>query len=211
MQRLQIWTIVGILVIGASTLPMAGQSSGTRDGSWEARLIGSLDTCVQERFRNVDGVFGFRRIVRPEETAHRFRPENIRELEEVRELQRANLQVVLYLAAREVLRSRPDPIDPLLASHVIRGPALVTPDRLQISDAPAPLQLWDESRLALRAFDRGESHRFTVSGWTFVARPVRASDQSCLNCHRADTLRLGDPIGAALYGYKKGGYVRKGG
>jgi hypothetical protein len=203
MQRLQISAIVGILVIGAaSTRPMAGQSSGARDGSWEARLIGSLDACVQERFTNVDNVFGFRRIVRPGETAHRFRPENIRELEEVRELEQANLQVVLYLAAREVLRSSPNP---LLASRVVRGPALVTPDHFEVADAPAPLQLWDESRLALQAFDRGETHRFTVSGWTFVARPVRASEQSCLNCHRADALRLGDPIGAVLYGYKRGG------
>jgi hypothetical protein len=202
MQRLQISAIVGIIVIGVSTHPMAEKSSGSGDGSWEARLIGSLDACVQERFRNVDNLFGFRCIVRPGETAHRFRPENMRELEDVRELQRANLQVVLYLAARQVLRSIPDP---LLASHVIKGPALVTPDQLQVSDAPAPLQLWDESRLALQSFDRGESHRFTVGGWTFVARPVRASDQSCLNCHRADALRLGDPIGAALYGFKKGG------
>jgi hypothetical protein len=120
-------------------------------------------------------------------------------------LEAAHLRVAIYLAGREVLRSRPDPIDALVASLAIRGPALVTPDQLRVSDLPLPSQLWDESRLALQSFGRAKSYGFALREWTFVARPVRASDASCLNCHRADALRLGDPIGAVLYAFKKGG------
>ena len=87
MRRLQICAIAGIVVLGISVRPMAGpQSLDARDARWEVRVIGSLDACVQERFKEVDRVFGFRRIVRPGETAHRFRPENVRELEDPRRI-----------------------------------------------------------------------------------------------------------------------------
>jgi len=72
MRRLQICAIAGIVVLGISVRPMAGPQS--------------LDARVQERFKEVDRVFGFRRIVRPGETAHRFRPENVRELEDPRRI-----------------------------------------------------------------------------------------------------------------------------
>ena len=64
-------------------------------------------------------------------------------------------------------------------------------------------------------FEQTSSYDFTAGGWTFVARPVRASEASCLQCHEADgttrtfpsrdhvpTLRVGDALGALLYGYK---------
>ena len=64
------------------------------------------------------------------------------------------------------------------------------------------------------AFGASESHEFVNSGWTFIARPVRASDENCLACHggreirpslpiATDTsLKIGDALGAAIYGYR---------
>jgi hypothetical protein len=67
----------------------------------------------------------------------------------------------------------------------------------------------------MAAFADAESHEFVAGGWKFIARPVRASDMSCLNCHREEysatfsmqnpsgtPLRIGDPLGVLLYGYR---------
>ena len=53
----------------------------------------------------------------------------------------------------------------------------------------------------MESFVRGDSHEFVNAGWTFIARPVRASDESCVRCHGA-TVKIGESIGAALYGYR---------
>jgi hypothetical protein len=111
----------------------------------------------------------------------------------VRDLEQANLEVVFYLAGRR---------------GVIKGPVTITASTNPAvsSDAPPRARdLWDESQQAMRQFTARESHEFANAGWTFVARPVRASDDGCLGCHRSGTetaLELGDAIGAAIYGYR---------
>jgi hypothetical protein len=63
-----------------------------------------------------------------------------------------------------------------------------------------------------------ESREFDIAGWSFVARPVGASASACLACHNnrhangaagpsvdgttEEPFRLGDPLGAVLYGYQ---------
>jgi hypothetical protein len=77
--------------------------------------------------------------------------------------------------------------------------------------------------LLLREPAAAESWQFAIGRWSFVARPVRASASACLNCHNyrpalvagrsvagseEEPFRLGDPLGAVLYGYQKGPSVR---
>jgi hypothetical protein len=184
------------LVIGATAWisgPTRAQQRETPGRvALEQRVLSSLNDCIQERFKDIKGGFGMSRIAKP--VAHGFRPENVREMASVRELELANLEVVFYLAGRR---------------GIIKGPVAITASSSRAASSAAPpsaRDVWDESQQAMRLFTARESHEFVNSGWTFVARPVRASDQICLRCHRSATgpaLQLGDAIGAALYGYRK--------
>src|SRR5688572_19521028 len=100
------------------------------------------------------------RIIRPGDTAHRFQPENVRELDVVRNLQGANLRVVFYLAGRDVLREMPGP-QSWGVEHgwgIIKGPVHITPETAHRSTTgadiapPRPRDLWDDSRRAMLAF-----------------------------------------------------------
>jgi hypothetical protein len=72
---------------------------------------------------------------------------------------------------------------------------------------------------ALNESGVSDSRAFEIGEWSFVPRPVRASAPACLGCHNRrgangdtrssadeapDAFRLGDPLGAVLYGYQKG-------
>jgi hypothetical protein len=202
-----IGTAAGVLAAAWLAAPMSAAQAG-RPGT--AALIADLNDCIQERFKDVDDTFGFRRIVRLGETPHRFRPENARELGAVRELERARTRVVLFLTGRQVLRPDATTVRPVTGLPMIKGPVLVTSGR-DAADAPRAADLLDDSRRAFAAFDRGDSHEFSTKTWSVAARPVRATDRVCLRCHSADgraflsprdadgSLRLGDALGVVLY------------
>jgi hypothetical protein len=99
--------------------------------------------------------------------------------------------------------------------RLIQGPVLIT--AAQADDLPHPPQLWEYSHAAMTAFAAKDEFEFSQGGWQFIARPVRASDQSCLNCHLQDStriigyqkpdekekrLKMGDPLGVILYAYR---------
>lgn len=69
--------------------------------------IASLNRSIQDRFKEVDRLFGLRRIVVIGDTPHRFRPESVAELSAVQELRDARLRVALYIAGRRVLEQYP--------------------------------------------------------------------------------------------------------
>ena len=208
-------------LMAAITVGSAGQATAPRapvqDRGTRARaLIDELDACLQLRFEDVDEGFGFRRIVKDGDTPHRFHPENTREEVVVRDLEGAGLRVGLYLTGRRVLTGADPAPGTRLWSPLIKGPVEVTgtqrPGDLHV--APS-LDLREESRRAMITFERASSYGFTAGDWTFVAHPVRASEQSCLRCHdangsartvpsrdRVTSLRVGDALGVLLYGYQ---------
>jgi hypothetical protein len=183
----------------------------------ELAVISSLNDCIQARFRDVDEKFGLRRIATPDETPHRFRPENAREIEAVRALERSGMEVILYLTGRQVLGEKPQPatLTDDRAWGLIKGPVLITSSASASAGvaAPKPMDLWDESARAMRVFEKADSYNFVRAGWNFTARPVRATEDICLRCHtgraralgipigEGSTLKLGDAIGVVLYGY----------
>ncbi|HXG91122.1 MAG TPA: hypothetical protein VNN73_01980 [Blastocatellia bacterium] len=183
----------------------------------DARLLSALDECIQQRFKDIDFTFGYRRIIRAGDTPHRFKPENAKEVQAVGELAKSNLKVVFYLAGRSVLGAKPSEPE-LTAGKLIKGPALITLASEMYANLPKASELWDESRKAMLAFEKTNQYDFTVGKWKFAARAVRASEQSCLDCHvsgaaslfpvnsqdaQKRTLRLGDPLGVALYAYER--------
>src|SRR4029453_19249301 len=152
--------VLGGQLSGAGPL-RAAQNRPAAPIDREARLIAALNDCLQERFRDVDERLGIRRIITIGETPHRFKPENVRELSAVDELERARLRLVLYLSGRRVLRVKTDALkaEPGSLWAFIKGPVLVTsvdPERTAVDDfggnsPPEPALLLDESRRALVA------------------------------------------------------------
>ncbi len=189
-------------------------------------LITALDEQIQQRFEDQAKGFGLRRIIYPgnyhETTTWRFSPEDRSELMAVRGLERVGLKVVLYLAGRRVLAGPPanDLASPWARVSSIAGPVLITHADVRspsTPDTPAATDLWDRSRRALEAFSRADVVTFAERGWNFVARPVRATGQRCLECHQSDplpslaasstpprSLQVGDALGVVLYGYQPG-------
>jgi len=177
-------------------------------------IIATLDDCIQKRFLDVDQGFGIRRIIPKGETAHRFKPENAKELSIVGSLRKVGLDMVLYLAGRQILkpewnRNGAD------ARKLVKGPVLMTEtDQL---DSPTTFELFEHTRKAMQMFQTSNKYDFAIRNWRIAARPVRASDASCLKCHFDDQivvlptgaykgesrkLEIGDPLGVVLYAYK---------
>jgi hypothetical protein len=213
------------LLPGRSTATRQNVSQQEGREEAECRLLSLLDNSVQQRFKDIDKGFGYRRIITAGDTPHRFKPENPKELKAVDELRRARMEVFLYVAGRSVLGKVPPDTDPKTYSRMrIKGPASITPtdDYNDTGDLPRPDQLWDQARAAMLAFHlSGDTHKFTIGKWKFSARPVFASEQSCVDCHNtrvthrylpspggalqevnSNALRIGDPLGVVLYAYE---------
>lgn len=219
--------IVLALLPGRSTATRQNPSQQEAREEAECRLLSLLDDSVQQRFKDIDKGFGYRRIIAAGDTPHRFKPENPKELKAVDELRRARMEVFLYVAGRGVLGKMPAETEPNNNSRVrIKGPASVTPMTGEFftdhEDLPRAEQLWDEARAAMLAFHiSGDTYKFAIGKWKFSARPVFASEQSCVDCHKSrvthkflpslgaplqevnsNTLRIGDPLGVVLYAYE---------
>ena len=122
-----------------------------------------------------------------------------------------------------MLREEPRPEEPGANPFraIIKGPVLITHatagENASSGAVPAPrsVNLWNESRQALLAFVQRDSFEFAKADWNFIARPVRASDATCLQCHREpyssgirnagepSNLKVGDALGVVLYGYQR--------
>lgn len=178
-------------------------------------LLDELDAHIQLRFQDVNNRLGFNRIAAPgdfHETLRRFKPENEEEERTIAALERAGLNVVVYLAGRALLfASAPaDEGPPPLLRRVIAGPVVVSAASWA---APPPARdLFDEGRRAFARFEREGTHTFSTENWSFVVRPVRASRNVCLKCHNnaafgptagaSPILEVGDALGVVFYGYR---------
>ena len=199
----------------AARAAAAPQTATSAACECEDDLLAALDARIQERFRTVDNRrFGYARMATVRSVPHTFDAENVRETAALVGLERANLRVVMYLASRGVLAADDPSIGNALRMRpLIKGPVVVTPHRAAAGGSaafPAPAALLPDSRRAMRAFAAGvKSTEFAQGDWNFIARPVRVSDDRCLTCHHevsaaaaGNSLRIGDPLGAVLYGYQ---------
>lgn len=201
----------------ASLASIAAQAPHAPSPGERIGLIDGLDALLQRRFEDVDQRFGMTRLTEPgdfHQTLRLFRPENAQEIAAVRALDRAGLQVVLYLAGRALLSGADAPAAPAwpMLRRAMAGPLLLNrPSGLDVRelDLPEPRALVGHGRQAFRQFDRAATHAFALGAWHFDARPVRASRGECLECHRGATAaagrparpapRVGDALGVVLY------------
>jgi len=233
MQRVLIRaTAIASVVAAFSTNPGATPRRGEHSRAAAAKAIDALDRCVQERFVRIEKGFGISRISTAMHNTRQFVPTNDVENRAVGDFEALGLRVVMYVASRQLPRFGPlgDAIPP-----AIQGPVFVSPiphvltrnpsgapmevraDSQLLNDLPNDADVRTQGLLFLRAPAAAESWQFAIGRWSFVARPVRASESACLNCHNyrpAGTaspsvgdstdgpFRMGDPIGAVLYGYQ---------
>jgi hypothetical protein len=231
---------VSALHFSAAAAKPTDKTKSAQDESIDCALSAFNDS-IQERFKVVDRYFGYKRIIRPDDSAHNFKPDKAKEFKDVGELKAAHLTVALYLTSRAVLgeplKGKNGVIDEKYDNDLnarflpqnalgraIKGPAVITGKDEQFSDLPKRSELWEQSRIALKSFDHNDNYDFTMKGWQFSARPVRASQESCLQCHnpnyagpapmvvdiktgkeveKKDGLKLGDTLGVVLYAYKQ--------
>jgi hypothetical protein len=175
--------------------------------------------------------------------SHLFVAESESEAAMVHRFDAAGAQVVMYLAGHDLPRRGPQggrvsPRPP------VQGPVFVHPmpsrlviaadgsavkseplsvfntlkdgrDERMFRNVPGAAQLKARAVESLGAMWQQDSHAFEVGDWKFIARPIRATAQSCLNCHNwrpqaeganptsneeaLEQFRLGDPLGAVLY------------
>ena len=185
------------VIAAATTAALCGSvlAAGSADDP-----IASLNQAIQDRFKDVDTLFGLRRIVVLGDTPHRFRPETVSEFGVVRELDEAGLRVAMYVAGRRVLEREPDlttkvPFE--LNRRVIFGPVAVT-DPAALAGLPEAVELIDEGRSAFRTLVLRDRYDFERADWTFTARAIRASSKECLTCHKDRSIG-DDPLGVVLY------------
>ncbi len=165
----------------------------------EPNELNQLNDCIQRRFLGRT-TFGMNRILPNQfHGVRQFRPENAAEQAVVNQLGQDGYQVALYLAGRNVL-SAPAPNSLLQPyRYTVQGPAFIT--RLNPEELPRPETLLEESRAA---FSKDQGYEIQKSGWTVALRPLRASNEACVQCHNAAGahVKMNDALGVAMYVYK---------
>jgi hypothetical protein len=207
-------------VVWAATASAHSQEANTRRSSGAEALIDAFDECIQDRFTDLTiNRFGVVRVTPA--SPHAFFANNLREESIVQYLEVARLNVVMYVGGRKLLAEKGYSITPQRGALVLvpgrngaqlDGPILVTPLGYHAPprDAPPAATLIDDATRTLRTFGQSNATSFSAGGWEFAARPVRASSQACLGCHRrvssgasTNALQIGDALGVVLYGYQK--------
>jgi len=201
-------------------------------------IIERLDESVQRRFAEpLPGTLGMSRIIIPSSFGRHFQPdltlkrdflpENVIEQNVVEELERRRLQVGFYLFGAAITQSTAG----ILNFRALKGPGIITretprpaaypgviaiiPAPLPAASAPDSLPDWNAiyplARKAMRSFqDGGKGFDTVFDSWTVAARPVLASQESCVSCHNnpaygrsVQPVKLNQAIGGVLYAFRR--------
>jgi hypothetical protein len=175
--------------------------------------INQLNDCIQTRFL-ARTTFGMSRIVSSGfHGVGPFQPENPTELAVVQRLEQQHYQVALYLAGRnasttlrQIQTTAGYPL--VIAQHRfgVQDPAFITGHQ-SADELPRPDTQLEDSQDALKAFENGEGYNIKRGDWNVALRPLRASNQACVDCHNNRTIgsrvHLGDPLGVVMYVYRR--------
>lgn len=190
--------------------------------------IDSFDEAIQKRFLTEPG-FGGARIApvkpQPLESGHvrSFHPVNDDEKSLLAAFEKNGWKVGLYLFGRTAMPNGKDenPLAKFKVRYRINKPVPITWG-LKEKHLPKSKKLMDEVKSAFIAFqtqsdENKDRYQFTKGDWTYVAKPVRAVNQSCIRCHtdyviteKLDDDRfkfrkraVGDVNGVVVYGFTK--------
>jgi hypothetical protein len=190
MRILASFLALGTALMGATPVRLYPPGSATPEE------IEQLHECIKLRFLDTRS-FGMSRILPNRDRGIRvFHPENPAEQSVLSKLRLQGYEVGLYLAGRRILLERPA-ID--ARRSTVQGPAFMTP--FYKDELPPPELLLADSRRALINFEKGEGYDIQKPGWMVAMRPLRATNESCVQCH--GSVKIGDPLGVALYVYRR--------
>ena len=198
------------------------------DSAPDAETIERFDRAVQNRFLTQPD-FGIRRMVpttpEPLTSVHvgSFSPVNDEERQLIKSFTDAGWKVGLYLFGRRATPNGDDknPLEKFKIQYRINQPVAVTPG-LPEKDLPGAKRLIKEVKNAFLTFQADQeagraTTQFAKDEWTFVARPVRAVNASCIQCHtdyvvtsklddgrfRFRKRAVGDVNGIIVYGFSR--------
>lgn len=227
-------TGVGVLLWNPARHEISGQVPQTSTQGFMERgtsvpaeiLINDFDKVIQERFLTAPS-FGIRRmapLVPPgPENPHfeSFSPGNAAEYSAVNAFAMNGWDVGIYLFGRKVTRRTDTKKEKYDIRYRQFDPIPVTRG-LKKTDFPEGKGLVPEIKQAFVEFTRtgGENEneiRLDRGRWSYVMRPVRAANQSCVQCHKdyviterlgdgkftARKRRVGDPNGVLVYAFKR--------
>jgi hypothetical protein len=165
----------------------------------EPSEIARLNDCIQIRFLDRKA-FGFGRIAPSQFHGMRiFQAENPTEQAVVAQLRQKGLEVAVYLVGRQALTAAVFPTP----RTGLQGPASIT--LLGDSRLPDQASLLAEGKTALAEIGQGPGYETRKGDWTVAIRPLRASNQTCIQCHTYGEFapKMGDALGVAMYVYRK--------
>lgn len=227
------WSVVLVSVaIFPRWQPAAGQkmnpeSVGTNAADYpETQLVEKFDAAIQRRFLTEPN-FGIRRMqpIQPEplQSIHvgGFSPINEDERSTITGFVNDGWKVGLYLYGRQATPDgdKENPLEKFKISYRINRPVSVVwespKDRL-----PNSKKLINEVKAAFLKFQADVTvvdYRFAKDDWSYVAKPVRAVNESCIRCHTdyvvTDKLEngqykfrkraVGDVNGVIVYGFSR--------
>lgn len=205
-----------------------GSLQNARDRAPNVASIDRLDHAVQRRFLT-EPFFGIRRIEpttpEPLESIHvgSFSARTDEERAIVSGIGKDGWLSAIYLFGRRAT-PRGDKTNPYRKFDIryrVNLPVPVTPE-LERDKLPKSKKLIDDVKKAFARFQSAPAadpaeYRFAQGKWEFVAKPVRAVNQSCVSCHtdwvvNADLgdgryefrqRKIGDVNGVIVYGFSK--------
>jgi hypothetical protein len=190
MQLLALLSLTATLTLSAATPPVIKPTVPVE--------ISRLDECIQIRFLD-RREFGINRMGVSTHGMRMFRPENPTEESIVDELRQKGLEVAAYLVGRQALAKMPFQTP----RSRLQGPASITMrEDTKFADEAF---VFSEGKTALASIGQGLGYDVKKGDWTIAIRPLRASNQACIQCHTAvdNAPKLGDALGVVTYVFRQ--------
>ena len=188
-------------------------------------LINSFDAAIQKRFLT-EPYFGIRRIAPNYPTNPHFEYFDAKTDEERKsfaDFESGGWKVFLYLFGK---KANPRIVDgkakkDFVINYRINQPVTITKN-LEKKDLPTGGSLMKDVKEAFLAFQttngtNENNYEFDNGKWSYIARPVRAANESCVKCHTDYVVteklknnqfkfrkrQIGDVNGVLVYGFAK--------
>jgi hypothetical protein len=192
----------------------------------EMSQIDAFDFFIQKRFL-IEPNFGMRRVAGPPNPTsphlNSFQPKYSEEYKYVSGFQKEGWKMGIYLFGRVANPKVVKGVEQKTFSINYRlNPPLAGTTNVKSGKLPKTKNLLKEVKSAFIAFQTPNSenennYEFSIGKWSYVARPVRAVNESCLKCHTDYVIteklgdgkftfrkrKVGDANGVIVYGFSK--------
>ncbi|MFT3743292.1 MAG: hypothetical protein QM785_03255 [Pyrinomonadaceae bacterium] len=191
------WILVlGVVLFGTRMFPVNGQTGSVPNTAKkpDSSVIDRFDAAMHKRFLT-EPFFGMARIApigpQPLRSSHlgTFSPIDTEERSLQTALENDGWDVGLYLFGRvsTLKEEKPGSMPKFRVNYRLNEPVPITRN-IKAKDLHKSSKLMKEVKSAFIEFQtpnspRENNYEFAIGKWSYVARPVRAINESCLKCH----------------------------